>query len=37
VNKAIKILAFALLVAAAVVVIHHLPNFEGVMRKIHGG
>jgi hypothetical protein len=28
---------FVLLVAAAVVVIHHLPNFEGVMRKIHGG
>jgi hypothetical protein len=32
----IKILVIILLAAAAVAVIHHLPNFQSLMREIHG-
>jgi hypothetical protein len=35
-NKAIKIIVVALIVAVIVLTIHHFPNFESLMRKIHG-
>jgi hypothetical protein len=35
-KKTIKILVVVLIVGVIGVVIHHLPNFEGLMRKIHG-
>jgi hypothetical protein len=35
-KTAIKILVVILLAAAAIAVIHHLPNLESLMRKIHG-
>jgi hypothetical protein len=37
VNKAVKIIVIALVVAMLLVIAHHLPSFESVMRKIHGG
>jgi hypothetical protein len=37
VNKAIKIVLIILVLAMAVAVVRHLPDFESVMRKIHGG
>jgi hypothetical protein len=36
VKKIIKIVVVVLIVAVVVVVIHHLPNFETLVRKIHG-
>jgi hypothetical protein len=36
-HSTIKIVVLVLVVAAAIVLAHHLPGFEGLMRKIHGG
>jgi len=33
---AIKILVIILLAAEALAAIHHLPNFQSLMREIHG-
>jgi len=35
-KNAVKILAVVLVAAAAVVLLHHLPSFEHLMRQIHG-
>jgi hypothetical protein len=35
-KTAIKILVVILLAAAVLAAIHHLPNFQGLMREIHG-
>jgi hypothetical protein len=37
VNKAIKIVIVILVAASLLILVHHLPTFEGLMRKIHGG
>jgi hypothetical protein len=36
-NRTIKIVVIVLLAASAIVLAHHLPDFEGLMRRIHGG
>jgi hypothetical protein len=35
-KKAIKILVIVLIVAVAAAAVHHLPNFQSLMREIHG-
>jgi uncharacterized protein involved in cysteine biosynthesis len=37
VKVTIKILAVVLILALIAIVIHHIPGFGTVMRKIHGG
>jgi hypothetical protein len=37
VNKIIKIVVIILVLVMAVAVVHQLPDFESLMRKIHGG
>jgi hypothetical protein len=37
VNKAVKIIVVILVAASLLVLAHHLPTFEGLMRRIHGG
>jgi hypothetical protein len=37
VKTTIKIAIAILVIAAAVIMVHHLPNLEVLMRKIHGG
>jgi hypothetical protein len=36
VKKFIQTVVVLLIVAVAVVIIHHLPNFDSLMRQIHG-
>jgi hypothetical protein len=35
-KKAVKIVFFVLILAVIVVVMHHLPSFDTLIRKIHG-
>jgi hypothetical protein len=37
VNKTIKIVSILVIIIIAIVLVAHVTNFEGAMRKLHGG